>query len=179
MLLPSGLVSTLIRIAAWVGARTCFDNNDLPSPSLIAPTVRLAFDYEMIRAHLQLLLFVRTRPLLTLVTKYLMFGSNYVIDERTNLRLMLLSLILESSGGHDVCELCLITNFAQSSAQNIVFKARHWRQPCRLSAWQTRLGRRSLQGLIMYPLVERFGQVEVEEDREVALWANWSHSGRL
>ena len=90
-----------------------------------------------------------------------------------------LSLILESSGGHDVCELCLITNFAQSSAQNIVFKARHWRQPCRLSAWQTRLGRRSLQGLIMYPLVERFGQVEVEEDKEVALWANWSQSGRL
>jgi len=31
----------------------------------------------------------------------------------------------------------------------------------------------------MYPLVERFGQVEVEEDKEVALWANWSHSGRL
>ena len=109
-----------------------------------------------------------------------MLGSNYVIDKRTNLRLMLLSLMLESSGGHDVCELCLITNFAQSSAQNIVFKARHWRQPCRLSAWQTRLGRRSLQGLIMYPLVERFGQVEVEEeDKEVALWANWSHSGRL
>ena len=104
---PQQLVSTLIRIAAWVGARTCFDNNDLPSPSLLAPTVLLAFDYWMTSAHLQLLLFVRTRPLLTLVTwhrlstKYLIFGSNYVIDKRTNVRLMLLSLILESSGGHD------------------------------------------------------------------------------
>ena len=46
-----------------------------------------------------------------------------------------------------------------------------------MSAWQTRVGMRSLQGLIVEPEEERWGQEEEEEEEVEEFWGNSNQSG--